>query len=135
MVAFCYLVDMSQPVKVSDALVLDARLMGAAAQRSIAGQIEFWAQLGRAVELLLRGDKVLALSRAGRAKPLSACLKSVDSPAGRRRVTEYLRSQPFPRYEPAPGLTGALIRIEANGARTVGRFVNRKFVPVKTPRP
>ncbi|HEV2330368.1 MAG TPA: hypothetical protein VGY56_16420 [Verrucomicrobiae bacterium] len=126
---------MSQPVKVSDALILDARLMGAAARRSIAGQIEFWAQLGRSLELLLRGEQVLALSRAGQAKPLSACLKSADSPAGRRRVTEYLRSQPYPHYEPAPGLTGALIRIEANGARTVGRFINRKFVPVKAQGP
>ncbi|HEY1787831.1 MAG TPA: hypothetical protein VGJ73_06730 [Verrucomicrobiae bacterium] len=125
---------MSQPVKVSDALVLDARLMGAAAQRSIAGQIEFWAQLGRALELLLRGDQMLALSRAGQAKPLSACLKSVDSAAGRRRAREYLGSQPFPHYEPAPGLKGCLIRIDANGTRTTGRFINRKFLPVKTPK-
>ena len=45
-------------MKVSDALVLDARLMGEATQRSIAGQIEFWARLGRAVETLsgLLGD-------------------------------------------------------------------------------
>ena len=48
MVAFCYHCSMSQPVKVSDALVLDARLMGEVTQRSIAGQIEFWALVGRA---------------------------------------------------------------------------------------
>jgi hypothetical protein len=47
---------MSQPVKVSDTLAQDARLMGEAADRSIAGQIEFWARLGRAIEPLLRGD-------------------------------------------------------------------------------
>jgi hypothetical protein len=46
----------------SDALVLDARLMGEVSQRSIAGQIEFWARLGRAVETLLRGDQLLALA-------------------------------------------------------------------------
>ena len=45
---------MSQPVKVSDSLVLDARLTGEVAERSIAGQIEFWARLGRAIEPLLR---------------------------------------------------------------------------------
>ena len=38
---------MSQPVKLSDGLVLDARLTGEVFQRSIAGQIEFWARLGR----------------------------------------------------------------------------------------
>jgi hypothetical protein len=36
---------MSQPVKLSDDLVLDARLVGELLERSIAGQIEFWAQL------------------------------------------------------------------------------------------
>lgn len=62
---------MSQPVKVSDGLLLDARLMGEATQRSIAGQIEFWARLGCAGESLLRGDQMLALCKAGQAQPLS----------------------------------------------------------------
>src|SRR5260370_11900284 len=84
-VAFCYHQGMSQPVKVSDALVLDARLMGEATQRSIAGQIEFWARLGRAVETLLRGDQLLALSRPGKARPLSACLQSINSACRRQR--------------------------------------------------
>ena len=122
---------MSQPVKVSDALVLDARLMGEVSQRSIAGQIEFWARLGRAIETLLRGDQMLALCKAGKAKPLSACLKSMDSAGGRQRLADHLKSLPYPHYEPAPGSTGLLIRIEANGKRTAGRFVNRKFQPVK----
>lgn len=116
-------------MKVSDALLLDARLMGEATQRSIAGQIEFWARLGRAVENLLRGDQVLALSKAGKAKPLSACLQEVDSLEGRKRVAEHLKSLPYPHYEPAPG--GLLVRIEANGKRTTGRFVNRKFQSVR----
>ena len=33
---------MSQPVKISDELILDARLTAEIAERSIAGQIEFW---------------------------------------------------------------------------------------------
>src|ERR1019366_6332680 len=120
MVAFCYLRHMSQPVKVSDALVLDARLMGEATQRSIAGQIEFWARLGRAIETLLRGDQVLALCKAGKAKPLSACLESMDASEGRKRLAEHLKSLPYPHYEAAPG--GLLVRIGANGKRTTGRF-------------
>ena len=126
---------MSQPVKVSDALVLDARLMGQATQRSIAGQIEFWARLGRAVETLLRGDQMLALCQAGKAKPLSACLHSVDSTEGRRRLAEHLKSLPYPHFEPAPGSPGLLVRIEANGKRTTGRFVDRKFQPVRSVKP
>ena len=121
---------MSQPVKLSDKLVLDARLTGEIAERSVAGQIEFWAKLGRAIEPLLQGIHALALCRAGAAKPLSACLDSVDSPEGRRRVAEHLQTQPYPRYEPAdtPGL---LIRNTADGKPTLGRFVNRRFQAVK----
>jgi hypothetical protein len=122
----------SQPVKLSDALVLDARLAGETFERSIAGQVEFWARLGRAVEPLLQGAQALTLCRNAAARPLSACLASVDSPEGRRRVTEFLQTQPYPHYEPAPGSPGLLVRIETNGERTMGRFVNRQFQAVKT---
>jgi hypothetical protein len=118
---------MSQPVKLSDELVLDARLTAEVAERSIAGQIEYWAQLGRAVEPLLRGAQALALLRAGVVRPVSGCLESVDSGEGRRRVAAHLQTQPFPHYEPAPDAPGMLVRIEADGTRTVGRFVNRQF--------
>jgi len=121
---------MSQPVKVSDALILDARLTGQVAERSIAGQIEFWARLGRAIEPLLRGDQALALRRAGDSKPLSECLRGVDSPEGRQRVAEHLKTRPYPHYEPADS-PGLLVRLEANGRRTIGRFVNREFQAVK----
>src|SRR5262245_14500202 len=118
---------MSQPVKLSDEIVLDARLTAEIAERSIAGQIEFWAQLGRAIEPLLQGDRALALRRAGAARPLSECLASIDTDEGRQRVFAYLSSRPFPHYEPAPEGGGLLVRVEADGARTVGRFVNREF--------
>lgn len=121
---------MSQPVKLSDALVLDARIVGDVAERSIAGQIEFWANLGRAIEPVIDGARALALARAGRARPLSACLTDVDSAPGRRRVADYLASIPFPHYEPAPRRPGVLVRIDADGRRTLGRFVQRQFVPL-----
>lgn len=120
---------MSQPVKLSDSLVLDARVTAEFAQRSIAGQIEFWAGLGRAIESLLRGREVLALRKLNGARPLSECLETVDSPAGRRRVADYLGSRPFPHYEAATRYPGFLIRTEESGTRTVGRFVNRRFEP------
>jgi hypothetical protein len=111
---------MSQPVKLSDSLV---------EQRSIAGQIEFWAGLGRAVESLLRGREVLALMKMGAARPLSECLSMPESPEGRRRIADHFASLPYPHYETAPKRPGFLIRIEENGRRTLGRFVNRRFEP------
>ena len=129
-VAFCYLLHMSQPVKLSDALLLDARLASEVVERSIAGQIEFWACLGRAIEPLLRGDKALALRRSGDSKPLSERLQSVDSTEGRQRVSEHLKTRPFPHYEQADS-PGLLVRIDSNGQRTTGRFINREFQVVK----
>jgi hypothetical protein len=121
---------MSQPVKLSDGLVLDARLAGEAVERSIAGQVEFWARLGRSVELLLEGRQVLALCRNAAARPLSECLDSVDSPEGRERVAGFLEKGPFPHYQPHPDRAGLLVRIDADGSRTVGRFVKRTFQPI-----
>lgn len=122
---------MSQPVKLSDELVLDARITAELSERSIAGQIEFWAQLGRAIEPLLSGTKALALRRAGKVVPVSECLATVNTPAGRRRVAEYLATRPFPHFEAAPGKPGLLVRIEADGTRTVGRFVDQEFRKVE----
>jgi hypothetical protein len=122
---------MGQPVKLSERLVLDARLTGQVAERSIAGQIEFWASLGRAVEPLLSADRALALKKRGDAVPLSACLASIGTRAGRARLAEVLAARPYPHFEPAakPGL---LVRIAADGRRTTGRFVNRVFRPAKS---
>ena len=97
---------MSQPVKLSDEIVLDARLTAEIAERSIAG-------------------------RAGTVPPLAECLASVDSDDGRQRVRVYLNARPFPHYEPAPDSPGLLVRIDEDGIRTLGRFVGRAFHAAK----
>ena len=124
---------MSQPVKISDELIGDARRIAEIAERSIAGQIEFWAQLGRAIEPLLEGSRALALRRAGATVPLSERLASVDSAAGRQRVLEYLESGPFPHYQGVPGSPGLVVRVDVDGTRTLGRFVGREFQAVPCP--
>lgn len=122
---------MPQPVKLSDALVLDARLTGEVTERSIAGQIEFWASLGRSLERLLRLDQVLALKRQGQVEPLSGLLASVNSTEGQSRLQQVLNAKPYPHYEAAP-TPGHVIRIEADGTRAEGRFVQRTWVPTAT---
>jgi len=117
-----------QPVKLSDSLVLDARLSGELTERSIAAQIEFWAGLGRAIEGLLRTADVLALKKSGEEMPLSACLNQVGTPEGRKRLEQVLAEIPFPHYEPVRDRPGYFLRTDQNGAPTVGRFVNRRFV-------
>jgi hypothetical protein len=122
---------MGQPVKLSDELVLDARRAGEAGERSIAGQIEYWAKIGRAVELHLRLPDVLRLKRQGEALPLSTLLSSVETSEGRMRLASHLERLPFPHFEPAPGQRGLIVKIDEDGTRTVGRFVNRQFRPSK----
>lgn len=122
---------MGQPVTLSDALILDARLVGERTHRSIAEQIEFWVQLGRAVEPRLGGSRAMALRRAGSIRPLAEQIATVNTPEGRQRVADYVRAQPFPHYEPEANRPGYLVRIEADGTRTAGHFVRRRFEPAE----
>ena len=80
---------------------------------------------------MLRTDEVLRLKQRGGVRPLSECLESVDTDKGRRRLGAYLASRPYPRFEPAPGRPGFLVKIDEDGTRRVGRFVNREFKAVK----
>ncbi|PQO30295.1 hypothetical protein DTL21_23330 [Bremerella cremea] len=127
---------MSQPVKLSDTLVNDARATSSLAERSIAGQIEFWAQLGKAIEPLLYGDQVFALRKRGDLISLTEVLETVDTSAGKARLETHLQQLPFPHYEPTDD-PDYLVRIEQDGSRTTGRFVEGKFVtgnPARKPK-
>lgn len=64
-----------------------------------------------------------AMTEAG----LFELLNVVDSPEGRSRLDEYLKTTPFPHYEAASGKPERLVRIEADGRRAVGRFVGREW--------
>jgi hypothetical protein len=123
---------MGQPVKLSDSLVQDARLIGQLTKRSMAGQIEFWAAIGRAIEPLIAGVQAMALTRASTAVPLSECLHWATLPEGRERLANYFEGEPFPHYAAAPGRPGLLVRTEADGKRTLGRFVRRQFRPIES---
>jgi hypothetical protein len=124
---------MGQPVKLSDKLVLDARLAGEDSERSIAGQIEYWAKLGRAVESVLRPENVVQLKRRAEVKPMEHYLqviRSADSPEGRARAKAKRAAEPFPHYEPTRD-PRVFVRIDEDGTRTKMRLENKKLVPHK----
>ena len=125
---------MGQPVKLSDELVDDARAVVPFSQRSIAGQIEFWASLGKAIEPLLRGDRALALQMAGGERRLSRLVAEVETTKGRKKLAAVLNKRPYPHYTPVPDHPGLVCRIEADGTESVGRFVGREFQAVKDDR-
>lgn len=63
-------------------------------------------------------------------RSLSEALAQVDTPMGRALVRAYLANLPFPHFEAAPDQPGLLCKIDEDGTRTIGRFVNRQFVAV-----
>jgi hypothetical protein len=81
------------------------------------------------VEGLLRTEQVLQLKRRGDVRPLSVAIDEVDTEQGRARLEAVLAAGPFPRFEAAEE-RGVLIRIDEDGTRTRGRFVQRQFVKI-----
>jgi len=70
----------------------------------------------------------LALKRAGAARSLTDMISSVDSDQGQERLRSYLSARAFPHFEASPDQPGLLVKIDEDGTRTRGRFVNRLFV-------
>jgi hypothetical protein len=124
---------MGQPVKLSDALVMEARIAGEAMQRSIAGQVEFWASLGKEMERIMNGGQITRVREKSVAAQLSEALESVNKPEGRARLAEYLASKPYPRFVAHPTAKDVFIREDADGSRVEGRIVGREFVPLAEP--
>ncbi len=60
-------------------------------------------------------------------KSLSEMIATVDTPEGRQRVFDYLKTLPFPHFEAIPGAR-MFVRIESDGTRAVGRFVGRRWI-------
>ncbi len=125
---------MGQPVKLSDEIVDDARAVVPFSQRSLAGQIEFWAGLGKSIEPLLHGDRALSLHMAGGERRLSQLLSEVETAKGRKRLEATLNKRPYPHYKLVPGHPDLICRIEKDGKEIIGRFVGREFKAVEVDR-
>jgi len=97
--------------------VLDARLAGAVVERSIAGQVEFWARTGRSVELLLERQQVLALCATPRLVAFRM-LESVDS-AGPRAGGRLPRERAFPSLHRIRIVPAAVALTGTGGAQWV----------------
>jgi hypothetical protein len=119
---------MSQPVKLSDEFVLEARLTAEARERSIAGQVEYWAKIGRCVDRLFDGGQIDRLQKAANSPAVGELLEVVDTPRGREMFQAFLEHEPYPHYRAHSERKGLLVRTEENGVETIGRFVNREFV-------
>jgi hypothetical protein len=125
---------MGQPVKLSDEMILEARKAGATMGRSIAGQVEFWARSGRALELVANRTQIERLQQRA-TLPLSEIVETINGPAGRARLKAYLDSRPFPRFSAHPELANTFVLEDADGSRTMGRFNCGVFEPTAESEP
>lgn len=130
---------MPHAVKLSDTLIAEARLAADLNNRSVAGQVEHWARLGRALEHdlaspALREVTLQSAADAPGSGSLAARLgEALDTALGaesRAAFAAELASRV--RYGTDPAFPGYLVRDEPDGSRTPGRYVGRKFQPLVT---
>ncbi|MGH7995469.1 MAG: TA system antitoxin ParD family protein [Opitutaceae bacterium] len=124
----------SMPVKLSGALVADARKSAKALHRSLTGQIEHWASLGRAVESQLPGDalvhlldriggtmKISQVAEASQRQEVTAALAEF---LGKPTDTAWLRevsARGVPLYGTVAGAPGRIERLNPDGSREIVR--------------
>lgn len=128
----------SSPLRLDHKLVEAATAMGTLFKRSTPRQIEYWAELGRAVERELDAETVIAL-REGLAQlkvePIkSAPVAASDVFAGldASRASGNLKqavSNARLRYQASTSAPGLLEQIQPDGKLVIGRFLNGQFIP------
>jgi hypothetical protein len=128
-------------VKISEELAEAARREAAHTDRSLTGQVEHWAKLGRAAEAHLAVSVVTTLKRSG------GDLNTIDDLASRKAVWEALENLKTgahfaataekllaaggSRYEADPQDPKGILQVQSDGSRVRGKLVGRKFVPAE----
>jgi hypothetical protein len=128
-------------IKVSAEFAESVRAAADSADRSLTGQIEHWAKLGRAAETVLPAPAAAALKQS------AGNLAAIEDPALREQILtalealrsgdhfpatrKHLASLGQPLYEADPADSQGIVQVGADGRRTRGRLVNRRFVPAE----
>lgn len=131
---------MAAPVKVSDELLALAREEARSTHRSATAQIEHWATLGRAVEVIVAYREVLALKRAGQTLPIPTFIRREEvhellarlvEDVDRKNVKARIHAAGTPLYTTDPAYPGIIVEIQTDGTRAPGRLEGRRFVPLE----
>jgi len=130
----------SNPLRLDAALVRQAKATAQLYKRSLPRQIEYWAELGRALESMMSQEQLLAV-REGLARiivdhtaggPVSA--EEVFADVDQRRLEKNLGARVTSasvKYQKSQSHPGHLEQIASDGTRTVGMFKDGRFVPVE----
>ncbi len=133
---------MGTPLKVSDSLFAFAKQEAQATQRSITAQVEHWARIGQAVEVILAHEELLTLKQVGelltpvfpsavRRQEVHDLLSQIADSTDREATKTALRASGTPLYAADPEHPGMIIQVGSDGTRILGRLEGRRFVPVQ----
>lgn len=128
---------MASPMRLDAALIAAAEREAAIQKRSIPKQIEFWAELGKAVEHVIGMDDVIAITQGLKRIELENLISptadpdevfdSLEKSRAGGSLSKNVSAAPV-YYEASPRRPGLLDRIDsASGKRDTGRFENGDF--------
>jgi len=128
---------MSNPMRLNSALIIAAELESAIQKRSVPKQIEFWAELGKAVEKLIPPADVLAVTQGLKKIKIEPVISEPMNPDDvfnsieiRRKngtLTDEVTSSAI-YYEASLSQPGLLDKVNsATGKRQTGQFKNGEF--------
>lgn len=126
-------------IRINETLYSAADRAGHIQKRSIAKQVELWAELGKAVEHIVNIEDIFAVIQGIkklRIEPATTnrvdsedVFKALEEDRKKGTLSDKVTSAGI-YYEASLGTPGFLDRVDSrNGERQTGRFQNGKFVP------
>ena len=127
--------SMPVAVKLSNKLAEEARSAAGDADRSLTGQIEHWARIGKSMESRFTAAQISFIKKHNgdlsqiedeqeRARILEVLEKIVLNPA-----SQHTNNTPqAPLYEADPENPNQVIQVQADGSKIHGQFVDRVFI-------
>ncbi|MGI9295453.1 MAG: TA system antitoxin ParD family protein [Pseudomonadales bacterium] len=131
----------SAPLRLDQDLIDAAALEAKRMKRSAPKQIEYWAELGKAIDDVLDPDDVIAIKEGlAHLKIVPPTSLVVDSKAVFDDLEVARENKSLPGlaasasviYQPSKEHPGLLEQINADGERVAGRFRNGEFEPLPT---
>ena len=116
------------PLRIDSVLVNLARTSGATMERTPTAQIEFWAKLGRVMEVALAYDSLVAVKEMARVEDIDALIALSITPDGKELARAEIARHQGPVYSADPTSPDVLIEQMPDGVSRRGKFVNRRFV-------
>jgi hypothetical protein len=132
---------MSIPIRVSDELMENAKQQIKMSLRSVTKQIEFWANIGKEAEMnmtpadiaaLVSGEVEIKIFRK-KSEPVDfdSVFGEIESDRKSGKIKEKVIKDSI-WYEEDNKFPGMFIRMTKEGGKTLGKFIDGKFVPEKS---